>query len=116
MEALGMGEVALDLLASRFRALSEPLRLRILQELEARELSVGELVEVVQAGQPNVSRHLAILHHAGLVSRRREGTSVFYGIGDPIVFKLCALVCRREEKRNEQAQAALRRARRHPAK
>lgn len=103
-----MSDKMMALVASRFRTLGEPLRLRILQQLETGEKTVGELVEAVEGNQPNVSKHLSILHEAGLVSRRREGNSVLYGIGDPMVFKLCELVCRREAKRSEEEYAALR--------
>lgn len=92
----------LDLIARRFRTLGEPYRLRILQELQTGERSVGELVTVLDGNQPNVSKHLAILHDAGLVSRRREATSIFYGIADPMVFKLCNLLCRSEAEKSRR--------------
>lgn len=103
-----MSDKMMGLIASRFRTLGEPLRLRLLQQLETGEKTVGELVEAVDGNQPNVSKHLSILFDAGLVSRRREGNSVLYGIGDPMVFKLCALVCRRETRRSEEVYTALR--------
>ena len=58
---------ALELVAARFRAMGEPLRLRILQELEGGERSVSALAESVESTQPNVSKHLKILQDAGLV-------------------------------------------------
>ena len=87
--------------------LGEPYRLRILQLLEDREQTVGELVLALEGKQPNVSKHLQMLHDAGLVSRRREGTSVYYGIADPIVFKLCELVCRSASDRAKEEYAEL---------
>lgn len=93
----------LDLVARRFRTLGEPYRLRMLQELEAGERSVGELVAGLDGNQPNVSKHLQILFDAGLISRRREGTSIFYAISDPMVFKLCALVCSSEAEKSRRA-------------
>ena len=92
----------LDLVARRFRTLGEPYRLRILQELEAGEKSVGELVAALDGNQPNVSKHLQILSGAGLIGRRREGTSIFYAISDPMVFKLCALVCSSEAEKSRR--------------
>lgn len=97
----------LDLVARRFRTLGEPYRLRILQELEPGEKSVGELVEALEGNQPNISRHLQILSDAGLIGRRREGTSIFYTISDPMVFKLCALVCGSEAKKSRRELEAL---------
>lgn len=85
---------ALDLLAKRFRILGEPFRLRLLEALQHDELSVGELVAVLEASQPNVSRHLQLLADAGFIQRRRSGTSILYAIAEPAVFKLCALALR----------------------
>ena len=56
-----MAPEVLDHVAARFKVLSEPLRLRILQELETGKLSVGELADAVGSTQPNVSKHLKIL-------------------------------------------------------
>jgi len=97
-----MSEKMLDLVARRFRTLGEPYRLRILQELETGEKSVGELVAALDGNQPNVSKHLQILCDAGLIGRRREGTSIFYAISDPMVFKLCALVCSSEAEKSRR--------------
>lgn len=80
-----------DLIAARFRALAEPMRLRLLNALRHGELSVGELAESIGAGQANVSKHLQLLFEQGLVTRRREGTTTYYQ-GAEIVFELCALV------------------------
>lgn len=97
-----MSDRMLELIAGRFRTLGEPYRLRILQVLEAGERSVGELVEDLDGNQSNVSKHLRVLYEGGLVTRRREGTSILYAIGDPMVFKLCELVCRNAEERTRQ--------------
>jgi DNA-binding transcriptional ArsR family regulator len=97
-----MSDKMLDLVAKRFRTLGEPYRLRILQRLEAGEQSVSELVAALDGNQPNVSKHLQILSEAGLVRRRREGNSIYYEISDPMVFQLCALVCRSEAQRSQQ--------------
>ena len=91
-----MSDKMMELIARRFRTLGEPCRLRLIQQLEKGERSVGELVEALDGNQSNVSKHLQVLYDAGLVSRRREGTSVLYVIGDPMVLKLCELVCRSE--------------------
>lgn len=88
-----LSDEAIELVASRFRILSEPMRLRILQALHEGERSVGDLVEAVGAGQANVSKHLAILAAGGLVARRKRGLFVYYGIADSSVFTLCDVVC-----------------------
>jgi DNA-binding transcriptional ArsR family regulator len=82
-----------ELIAERFRVIGEPLRIKLLDRLRAGEASVGELTDALGATQQNVSRHLAVLHAAGIVSRRKEGTRVVYGIADQTVFELCDAVC-----------------------
>jgi DNA-binding transcriptional ArsR family regulator/protein-L-isoaspartate O-methyltransferase len=57
-----------------YRVLSEPLRLRLLALAAEEELSIGELAELLEESQPNVSRHAAALRQAGLLTDRREGT------------------------------------------
>jgi DNA-binding transcriptional ArsR family regulator len=86
-------EPLVELIAERFRVIGEPLRIRLLDRLRDGEASVGDLTEALGATQQNVSRHLAVLHAAGVVSRRKEGTRVIYGIADQTVFDLCETVC-----------------------
>lgn len=98
-----------DLVAERFRALGEPMRLRLLDLLRrSEELSVGQLVEATGAGQANVSKHLQVLLAGGFVERRREGTSAYYRLADPTVFQLCDLVCGRVEETLEHKRRRLR--------
>jgi len=61
-----------------FRAFSDRTRLRILNLLKAGELCVCDLVRVIGAPQPKISRHLAYLRRAGLVTARREGLWMHY--------------------------------------
>ena len=82
-----------ELVARRFQVLGEPCRLRILQALQSKEMTVSQIVEALEGNQPNISKHLQILFDVGLVGRERSGNSVFYSISDPVVFKLCELVC-----------------------
>lgn len=96
----------LEAVADRFRTLGEPMRLRLLNVLRDGELSVGDLVDQVGAGQANVSKHLQLLHAQGFVNRRRDGTTVFYRIADPDVFRLCDLVCGRVEHQLERQRRA----------
>lgn len=82
-----------EAIARRFRVLGEPMRIKLLDELREHDATVGELREALGASQQNVSKHLGILHDAGLVSRTKRGTSVIYAISDPDVFALCDEVC-----------------------
>ncbi len=81
------------LLASRFRALAHPARLRILNTLMHGESSVGALAERTGLEQPSVSRHLAALRSEGILARRGEGNRGFYRIDDPTVTRLVGLAC-----------------------
>jgi DNA-binding transcriptional ArsR family regulator len=82
-----------ELIARRFRVLAEPMRIRILDRLRAREASVQELADALGASQQNVSKHLAVLHEAGIVARRKAGTYTYYAIADDGVLALCEEVC-----------------------
>jgi len=100
-------EPVVDLVARRFRALGEPLRIRLLEQLMDGEASVQELVAATGAGQQNVSKHLGVLLHAGVVARRKEGTFVYYRIVDEVVFSLCEQVCTSLERQQAELGAVL---------
>jgi DNA-binding transcriptional ArsR family regulator len=93
----------LDSIAQRFRAMGEPSRLRILQELMLGERSVKSLVAALGMAQSNTSRHLQALYDASLVGRRKSGLEVIYFVADPLVERLCELMCSSERKRLEDA-------------
>src|SRR5690554_7791496 len=78
----------LELVAQRLRLLSDPMRLKILHQLQSGERSVSELVELTKASQPNVSKHLSGLRTHGLVKRRQEGNMAYFSISDPFVFEI----------------------------
>ncbi|HSL64568.1 MAG TPA: metalloregulator ArsR/SmtB family transcription factor [Gaiellaceae bacterium] len=82
-----------ELIAQRFRALAEPTRIKLLDRLRGGEASVLELTELTGSSQQNVSKHLGVLHQAGIVGRRRRGNFVLYSIVDEGVFDLCEDVC-----------------------
>jgi DNA-binding transcriptional ArsR family regulator len=85
------------LVAERFKALAEPVRLQILNALRAGEMTVGELVEHTEQAQANVSKHLRILHGLGFLARRKDGLYVYYSLADQSVFELCDIMCGRIE-------------------
>jgi DNA-binding transcriptional ArsR family regulator len=86
-------EPVAELIARRFRVLSEPMRIRLLDRLRDGEATVRELTEALRTSQQNVSKHLGVLHEAGIVSRRKQGTHTFYAIADESVLALCEDVC-----------------------
>ena len=81
--------------ADRFRLLSDPTRLRLVNELHASgELTVGELVDRLGIAYATASKQLAMLRAHGTVARRREGTRIFYRIVDPSLDEVCTVVCK----------------------
>ncbi len=79
--------------AEYFNVLSEPSRLRIMYAICSGEKSVSEVLELCGSSQANVSRHLSALHKAGILLRRKEGTTVFYSIADSATVEMCQTVC-----------------------
>ena len=82
-----------ELIARRFRVIGEPMRIKLLDRLRSGESTVLGLTDAVGASQQNVSKHLGVLHDAGIVVRRKEGTQVYYRVVDSGVFELCETVC-----------------------
>src|SRR5208337_1751582 len=70
-------------LARLFAALSDPTRLRLLNLMDGREVCVCYFVEILRQSQPKISRHLAYLRRAGIVSARREGKWMHYRMEPP---------------------------------
>ena len=100
-------DAALEMIAHRFRALSEPVRLRLLSTLMAGERNVTQLVEAAGTGQANVSKHLSILKQAGMIATRREGLSTICAIADPSIYQLCEIMCARLKAEHSERGKAL---------
>jgi DNA-binding transcriptional ArsR family regulator len=84
---------ALEMIAQRFRILSEPFRLRLIKLVGEGEMSVTELTTRLHTSQPNVSKHLKILSDSGILRREQRGNAVYYTIADRSIFTLCDVVC-----------------------
>ena len=82
-----------EIISVRFRALAEPTRIRLLDTLRDGPLTVQELAARVDTTPQNVSKHMAVLADAGIVTRERQGTSMLHTIADPTVFDMCEQVC-----------------------
>ncbi len=82
-----------EMIATRMRVIGDPSRIRILDQLRGGELSVTEITERLGMSQQNASKHLGVMLGAGVVSRRKEGTSSLYTVSDDGVFELCEQVC-----------------------
>ncbi|MCU0967442.1 MAG: metalloregulator ArsR/SmtB family transcription factor [Rubrivivax sp.] len=79
--------------AELFRLLSTPIRLRIISALCGTEKNVSQLLAEIDTTQPNMSQHLATLYRAGVLSRRRDATQIYYRIGSERAASLCRAVC-----------------------
>jgi ArsR family transcriptional regulator len=75
-----------------FKALSNPLRLAIIETLKGGERSVGEIVRASGSEQSSVSKNLSVLRHAGILGSRQEGATVYYGVRDQDIFKILRVV------------------------
>ena len=86
-------EPIVELVARRFRVIGEPMRIRILDRLRDGEATVAELTGSLGTSQQNLSKHLGVLHDAGILRRRKQGNHTLYAIADDSVLGLCETVC-----------------------
>lgn len=94
MQKPPISEEFLELMAEKFRMLGDPTRLAILRVLMTHgEMNVSQLVAATHRGVANVSKHLKLLTDAGLLARQKQGSFVLYRLDDPIIEKMCELVC-----------------------
>lgn len=79
--------------ASRaMKAMSHPLRLKILCVLGDNEVSVQEIVDAVGTSQSNISQHLAIMREKGVLRTRKDANRVFYRVGDPRTLEVVSMM------------------------
>ena len=74
------------------KAMSHPLRLKILCTLGEREVSVQDIVDHVGTSQSNISQHLAILRDKGILTCRRDANRVYYRVGDARTLRLISMM------------------------
>ena len=85
-------DVELVRIAGHFKLLGEPMRLKILQAVCEKPRTVNDIVVAVGATQANVSKHLSLLAGAGILTRKKDGQCVYYGMKDELTLKMCELV------------------------
>lgn len=85
-------EEDIDQASRSLKAMSHPLRLKILCVLGDREVSVQDIVENVGTSQSNISQHLAILRDKGILKSRKDANRVFYKVGDDRTLKLIEMM------------------------
>jgi DNA-binding transcriptional ArsR family regulator len=82
----------IDRASRSLKAMSHPLRLKILCTLGDREVSVQDIVEHVGTSQSNISQHLAILRDKGILASRKDANRVYYRVGDPRTLRLISMM------------------------
>lgn len=85
----------LEHIATRFKLMGEPMRLKILAALRNEEKCVKELVEETGTGQANISKHLSLLALNGILERRKQGLHVYYYIADGTTMEIYDLMVER---------------------
>ena len=89
------------------KGMAHPKRIQILRTLKGGEKTVNELAKATGIPQANMSQHLALLRQLGLLSTRREGTSIYYSISDHRIIEACELVRSCIGERLKRAQIVL---------
>jgi DNA-binding transcriptional ArsR family regulator len=102
-------------IALRFRALGEPTRIRIVEALSQGEQPVSQVVKTLHVDQSNVSKHLQVLYHAGLVKRQRSANTVLYSLADPALLELCRAMGALPQRRLRLRRSGTDRSRAHAA-
>lgn len=82
----------IDRAARSLKAMSHPLRLKILCTLGDQEVSVQDIVDHVGTSQSNISQHLAILRDKGILSSRKDANRVYYRVGDGRTLRLIGMM------------------------
>ncbi|MDI6801393.1 MAG: metalloregulator ArsR/SmtB family transcription factor [Thermodesulfovibrionales bacterium] len=81
-----------ELQAEICKILSSPKRIEIINALKNGEKTVTELVEILGTPKANVSQHLAVMRHRGILKSRRDGVSIYYTIANPKVVQACSIM------------------------
>ena len=85
-------EEDIDRASRSLKAMSHPLRLKILCTLRDQEVSVQDIVDSVGTSQSNISQHLAILRDKGILASRKDANRVFYRVGDARTLRLIGMM------------------------
>lgn len=86
-------EAIFEHVARCFRVLGELTRLRILRCVCHDEKCVADIVAEVGSSQTNISRHLGVMYHSGILSRRRTGSLIYYSVANPVFTEVCQTLC-----------------------
>src|SRR5665647_1415236 len=81
-----------ELQADICQVMANPKRLQILNLLREKELSVGEMVQVLGVAKANLSQHLSLMRQKGIVITRRQGTTIYYRLAIPYITEACEIM------------------------
>jgi DNA-binding transcriptional ArsR family regulator len=98
------------------KALSHPLRLAIVDRLNAGEAAASDLIGDLGMSKANLSKHMSLLTHGGVVESRRDGRQIIYRLADPEIHKACAImrsILYRRLKEGERLASAISAGRAH---
>ena len=92
------------------KAMGHPVRLEIVETLSQEEVPAAALLEDLETSKANLSKHMALLLHVGIVEQRREGRQVFYRLAHPEIHEACSImrsILHRRLKNEEQLASAI---------
>ncbi|MES9844271.1 MAG: metalloregulator ArsR/SmtB family transcription factor [Candidatus Sedimenticola sp. PURPLELP] len=92
LEGLFAGDEDIERASRSLKAMSHPLRLKILCTLGGQEVSVQDIVEKVGTSQSNISQHLAILRDKGILASRKDANRVYYRVSDSRTLRLIGMM------------------------
>ncbi len=92
MKILVTEKALYEMQAEICKILTNPKRIEILNTLKTEEKTVTELVTALGASKANVSQHLAVMRHKGILTSRRDGVNIYYRVSNPKVIDACALM------------------------
>jgi len=101
-----LSDEAVEIIAERLRVIAEPTRIRLMGLLNEHEATVQELTDRLATTHQNTSKHLAVLHQAGIVGRHRDGSRVTYALADWTGWWLVEQIAGSIIARYEELQAA----------
>jgi DNA-binding transcriptional ArsR family regulator len=100
-------ELIFKIKADFLKSIASPVRLAVIEHLKQGESSVGDLGKALSVEQSSLSKHLAILRQAGILSARQEKVTVYYSIKDKDIFKVLKPISDMLRKNLQESQIAL---------
>lgn len=100
-------ELIFKIKADFLKSIASPVRLAVIEHLKHGESSVGDLGKALSVEQSSLSKHLAILRQAGLLSARQEKVTVYYSIKNKDIFKVLRPISEMLRKHLQESQTVL---------